>query len=48
LSFEQRRSLAESQARRQTAPDDGFALNPAETALKLAVMETELKRSKTW
>jgi hypothetical protein len=46
LLTEQRRSLAEPQARRQTAPDGGFALNPAETALKLAVMETELKALK--
>ena len=46
LAIEQRRSLAEPQARRQTAPDGGFALNPAETALKLAVMETELKALK--
>jgi hypothetical protein len=43
---EQRRSLADPQARRQTAPDGGFALNPAEAALKLAVMETELKALK--
>ena len=48
LLTEQRRPLADPQGRRQTAPDGGFALNPAETALKLAVMETELKRSKTW
>jgi hypothetical protein len=46
LLTEQRRSLADPQARRQTAPDDGFALNPAETALKVAVMETELKALK--
>ena len=46
LLTEQRRSLADPQARRQTAPDGGFALNPAETALKLAVMETELKALK--
>jgi hypothetical protein len=46
LLTEQRRSLAEPQARRQTAPDGGFALNPAETAPKLAVMETELKALK--
>jgi len=44
LAIEERRSLAE--ARRQTAPDGGFALNPAATALKLAVMETELKALK--
>ena len=36
----------EPQARRQIEPDGGFALNPAETALKLAVMETELKALK--
>jgi len=46
LAIEQRRSLAEPQARRQTAHDGGFALNPAQTALKLAVMETELKALK--
>ena len=46
LLTEQRRSLADPQARRQTAPDGGVALNPAETALKLAVMETELKALK--
>jgi hypothetical protein len=46
LAIEQRRSLAEFQTRRQTAPDGGFALNPAATALKLAVMETELKALK--
>jgi len=40
----QRRSLADPQARQQTAPDGGFALN--RTALKLAVMETELKALK--
>src|SRR5271168_2550245 len=46
LLTEQRRSLADPQARRQTAPDGGFALNPPETALKFAVMETELKALK--
>jgi hypothetical protein len=44
LAIEERRSLVE--ARRQTAPDGGFALNPAAAALKLAVMETELKALK--
>jgi hypothetical protein len=46
LLTEQRRSLTEPQARRQTAPGGGVALNPAETALKVAVMETELKALK--
>jgi hypothetical protein len=46
LLTEQRRPLTDPQARRQTAPDGGSALNPAETALKLAVMETELKALK--
>jgi hypothetical protein len=39
---EQKRSLTDFRARRQTAPD-GFANNSAETALKLAVTEVELK-----
>jgi len=46
LLIEQRRSLAEPQVRRHTASDGGLALNPAGTALKLAVMETELKALK--
>jgi hypothetical protein len=40
---EQKRSLTDFRARRQTAPDDSFANNSAETALKLAVTEVELK-----
>ncbi len=43
LTNEQRRSLIEFRATRQTAHDDGFATNSAETALKLAVTESELK-----
>ena len=43
LMNEQRRSLIEFRATRQTAPDDRFASNSAETALKLAVTEIELK-----
>ena len=46
LLTEQSRSLAGPQARRHTTPDGDFALNPAETALKLKVMETELKALK--
>jgi hypothetical protein len=46
LVNEETRSLRESQARRQTAAEGGFALNPAGTALNLAVMETELKALK--
>ena len=40
---EQKRALTDFRARRQIAPDDGFANNSAETALKLAVTEIELK-----
>src|ERR1700722_6506050 len=40
---EQKRSLTDFRARRQTAPEDGVANNSAETALKLAVTEVELK-----
>jgi hypothetical protein len=46
LMNEQARSLRESQAKRQSAPDGSSALNPAGAALKLAVMETELKALK--